>query len=246
MNENNYPKKWTDDEKKQMIIFISKGKNYSEVGKILNRSKNAIRMSYEKIILNGIKKNYTTATIAKKLSVDEKNIIAIANKYTNKKSQIYNKAIDTQTDRNHTERNHTERNHTDRNKTDCNHTDHNHTDRNHTDCNRTESSKTESKQMDSSQPDHRYEKKINYMKQILLYVELKNKLVKLNNKNSTDQSSSQDVNYIEEDILVFIKNIKTNPKYNFENYDEKLVREKIKKLELYINYIELKNKIISI
>ena len=62
--------RWTTEEKNKLINLYSKKKTFAEIGKILNRTSNAIKLRIEAIIYTNLAKNKSPKDIAKSLNID--------------------------------------------------------------------------------------------------------------------------------------------------------------------------------
>ena len=62
--------RWTTEEKNKLINLYSNKKTFAEIGKILNRSPNAIKLRIEVIIYTNLAKNKSPKDIAKSLNID--------------------------------------------------------------------------------------------------------------------------------------------------------------------------------
>jgi len=62
--------RWTTEEKNKLIKLYSNKKTFAEIGKILNRSPNAIKLRIEAIIYTNLAKNKSPKDIAKSLNID--------------------------------------------------------------------------------------------------------------------------------------------------------------------------------
>jgi len=62
--------KWSAEEKNKLIKLYSNKKTFAEIGKILNRSANAIKLRIETIIYTNLEKGKKPKDIAKSLNID--------------------------------------------------------------------------------------------------------------------------------------------------------------------------------
>ena len=97
--------RWSDDEKKKLINLYSKKKSFEEIGKILKRSPNAVKLRIEDIVYSNLEKGKTPKSIAKILNID---LEIVKQHYYSHKSFRQNKGqdvIDIKFDNNNKENN---------------------------------------------------------------------------------------------------------------------------------------------
>ena len=67
-------KRWSADEKIQMMKLYSKGKSFADIGTTLDRSANAIKLSLEKVVYDNLTKGKTLPRLAQMLGTTQANI----------------------------------------------------------------------------------------------------------------------------------------------------------------------------
>jgi hypothetical protein len=67
-------KRWSADEKIQMMKLYSKGKSFADIGTTLDRSANAIKLSLEKVVYDNLTKGKTLQRLAQMLGTNQANI----------------------------------------------------------------------------------------------------------------------------------------------------------------------------
>ena len=67
-------KRWSADEKIQMMKLYSKGKSFADIGTTLDRSANAIKLSLEKVVYDNLTKGKPLPRIAQMLGTNQANI----------------------------------------------------------------------------------------------------------------------------------------------------------------------------
>ena len=67
-------KRWSADEKIQMMKLYSKGKSFADIGTTLDRSANAIKLSLEKVVYDNLTKGKTMPRIAHMLGTNHANV----------------------------------------------------------------------------------------------------------------------------------------------------------------------------
>jgi hypothetical protein len=63
-------KRWDSNQKKELMKLYSKGKSYQEIGAMLNRSPNAIKLRVESIIYDNLVRGKSVNTLSKMLNAD--------------------------------------------------------------------------------------------------------------------------------------------------------------------------------
>jgi len=62
--------RWNEEEKRKLIDLYSKKKSFEEIGKILKRSPNAVKLRIEDIVYSNLEKGKSPKSIAKILNID--------------------------------------------------------------------------------------------------------------------------------------------------------------------------------
>jgi hypothetical protein len=75
------PSRWSDKEVKKLIKLYRAGKNYDEIGKIMSRSDNAIKMRIEMIVYNNLVKGKSINSISKDLNSTKDKIVQMYYSY---------------------------------------------------------------------------------------------------------------------------------------------------------------------
>jgi hypothetical protein len=63
-------KRWDSTQKKELMKLYSKGKSYQEMGNVLNRSPNAIKLRVESIIYDNLVRGKSVHTLSRMLNID--------------------------------------------------------------------------------------------------------------------------------------------------------------------------------